>query len=69
MLEIKLNEVMPAGSRVMAGSIEIEVPSGKHLRIETSPNGEELLDMEVPEGEGPWTVNLSVTVTECTVGG
>jgi len=37
----------------------LEVPSGKTIRFETSPNGVEIIDVDVPEGK---TYNLQVHV-------
>jgi len=36
---------------------------GQRLSIETSPNGEELLNTEVPEGK-VWSVYISVQINE-----
>ena len=45
------------------GSDAVTLTAGKHLKIETSPSGEELLDAEVPAGK-TWTVTVSVHVVE-----
>jgi hypothetical protein len=45
------------------GDGTFQVTAGKHLKIETSPGGEEILDVIVPEGK-VWTVTLSVRVIE-----
>lgn len=45
------------------GDGTFQVTAGKHLRIETSPKGEEILDVVVPEGK-VWTVTVSVRVIE-----
>lgn len=45
------------------GDGTFEVTAGKHLKIETSPRGEEILNVVVPEGK-VWTVTVSVRVIE-----
>jgi hypothetical protein len=52
-----LNEVRKDGDDTF------EIAAGKSLRIETTPSGEEILDVEVPEGK-VWTVTVSVRVIE-----
>jgi hypothetical protein len=42
-------------------SINATIPSGKELRIETSPDGEELGSGTVPAGK-KWVVNISVFI-------
>jgi len=54
------DDSFPAISRRQCGT-KISLAAGKRLKIETSPQGEELLDVQVPSGES-WTVNLSVYV-------
>ena len=41
----------------------ISLAAGKSLKIETSPNGAEILDEEVPAGKA-WTVSVNVTIRE-----
>lgn len=41
----------------------IQVEAGTSLKIETSPGGEEVLDVTVPAGK-KWTVGLAVGVVE-----
>lgn len=45
------------------GSDAFTLAAGKHLKIETSPSGDELLDAEVPAGK-TWSVTVSVHVVE-----
>ena len=37
------------------------IPPGKTLKIETSPYGVDILDVDVPEGE-EWIANIDVSV-------
>ena len=37
--------------------------AGMHLKIETSPGGDEILDVVVPEGKA-WKVNVTIAVYE-----
>jgi hypothetical protein len=62
MAEMELVEVSPAGEMKLATAGVYSVPSGKTLKIETSPRGENILSAQVPQGE-TWHVNISVTVT------
>ena len=45
------------------GGDSFELVAGKHLKIETSPGGEELLDAVVPAGK-TWDINLTVNIVE-----
>ena len=45
------------------GLAQLDVIAGKSLKIETSPYGEEVLDVEVPVGKA-WYVEISVLITE-----
>ena len=45
------------------GGASITVPAGKSLKIETSPNGTEVLDAECPAGK-QWKVHISVFIEE-----
>ena len=45
------------------GSGMVVLVAGKRLRIETSPNGEEILDEEVPEGK-VWALSINVQINE-----
>ena len=44
-----------------AGADTFSMAAGKSLRIETSPDGDEILDVEVPEGES-WVVTIEVVI-------
>lgn len=45
------------------GQATISLAAGKHLKIETSPGGEELLDAVVPSGK-VWEADIAVYVKE-----
>jgi len=45
------------------GLAQLELVAGKSLRIETTPQGVEILNAEVPAGK-TWTVEMSVLITE-----
>ena len=49
----------------LTGSGRYVLAAGKTLKIESSPQGEEILEVEVPEGES-WNVGifLSIYVTD-----
>lgn len=57
-------EVPPASISRAAEIVELEV--GQHIKIETTPDGTEILDAVVPPGKH-WSVGLVVTVAETDV--
>ena len=61
---ITLNSTHPNGEVRKAGGGTYEVPSGKSLKIETSPDGEEIADLSPPKGKKWETVNISIQVCE-----
>jgi len=44
----------------------IPVPAGRSIKIETSPGGEEILDVECPVGKS-WSVRVIVEIDETDV--
>jgi len=48
------------------GDENFQVQAGKTLLIETSPSGEEILNLDVPEGKR-WEVRISVNIVEMDV--
>jgi len=48
------------------GSTEVTLPAGKHLKVETSPAGEDLFDGVVPSGT-QWVARVSIECVETTV--
>ena len=46
-----------------AGNDTFDVPAGKTLRIETSPSGENILEVEVPAGK-TYRVIINVNIKE-----
>lgn len=63
--------ILPAGSPrsaveaalISRASEVLELPAGSRLKIETSPNGEEVLGVVVPAGKH-WSVGVVVSVVE-----
>jgi len=53
---------IPAKSNY-SGSSSIEIGSGMRLKIETSPEGIDILDATVPQGK-TWKVRIDVKVIE-----
>ena len=53
---------IPAKSNY-SGSGEVVVDSGKHLKIETTPGGLDILDVVVPEGK-TWKVRIDISIEE-----
>jgi len=60
-----ITQVIPAIESVTnyVGSGKFEVDSGKSLKIETSPRGEDILDLTVPSGK-KWEILLKLHITE-----
>ena len=55
-------EALPART-TKTGNDTFTVAAGKHLIVETSPQGDEILDVEVPAGK-TWTVTVNVYIQE-----
>ena len=55
-----------ASSKSYSGSGSFNVAAGKSLKIETSPLGESILDMTVPEGKS-WQASVTISITETNV--
>jgi len=55
-------EALPART-TKAGNGTFTVPAGKTLKFETTPGGQELLNVVVPAGK-TWTVTVNVYVVE-----
>jgi hypothetical protein len=47
----------------LIGDDDFELNEGQKLKVETSPNGDEVLDAEVPAGK-KWLVHIAVTISE-----
>lgn len=54
---------LPACVKKHGEQAGIAVTAGKHLVIETSPDGGEILDAAVPAGK-VWTATISVSIDE-----
>lgn len=48
---------------VYSGSDNVEVTEGKSLKIETSPQGDTVLDIECPTGK-IWSAYIRIYITE-----
>jgi len=48
---------------LLTGRHKITIPAGKSLKIETSPDGEDILNAEVPTGK-TWDVILIIEIVE-----
>ena len=48
------------------GDERFTLAAGKELKIETSPDGEEILETTVPAGKS-WEVTVGVSIVESTV--
>ena len=60
---ITLELTHPVGLVMKSGRETFDVLGGKKLKIETSPEGVDILNAEVPEGKR-WTVSLSLQISE-----
>lgn len=63
MVPMELTDASVPAKKGYLGNKELVIPAGKHLRIETSPDGDEVLDAVVPAGK-VWTVQIHMTITE-----
>ena len=52
--------------KVHTGSESFTISAGKKLKIETSPQGSEILSITVPEGK-VWKVTLTISISETNV--
>lgn len=55
-------ESVPASTH-KRGYDDVSMSAGQHLKVETTPDGEELLDAVVPAGKA-WNVIVNVFITE-----
>ena len=58
-----LRDISVEARSVVAGDQLFEVAAGKTLKIETSPQGQDILDLTVPVGK-KWSVQINVAITE-----
>ena len=64
MAEISLQTLDHSAKRTMSGGTGyFSMAAGEWLKIETSPQGEDILNEQVPDGK-VWTVVVSVSITE-----
>ena len=62
-MAIKLNENERVAKKTYSGSDAFTVLAGEELKIEIAPQGDEILDVEVPEGK-VWRVSISLVIDE-----
>lgn len=55
-------ESVPASTH-KRGYDDVSMSAGQHLKVETTPDGEELLDAVVPAGK-VWTISVVVDIQE-----
>lgn len=61
---MELRETNVEAARLLSGhETEIVLEERQSLRIETSPNGDEILNVECPAGKS-WTARVIVEITE-----
>jgi len=63
---MELNETSRPATISKYASEGFVIPAGKTLLIETSPQGEDILSVEVPAGK-QWEVVLTVSIVETDV--
>ena len=66
MAEILLASRVVSAHTVKFGATTTTLPAGKHLKVESSPAGEEYFDGVVPTGK-QWEVYVSVQIVETDV--
>ena len=60
---MELNKSIQPAKTVLSGSEILTIPAGKDFKIETSPDGEEILNETVPTGKS-WLVRITVDISE-----
>ncbi len=60
---MELEDRNQSARRVKTGRQTLEITAGKTLKIETSPNGIDILNETVPEGK-VWAITLNISVIE-----
>ena len=67
-MEIVVQTVIPAvgAATLYSGSTTFDIDANKTLKIETSPDGEDILDSTVPVGK-KWKVSIKVSITETDI--
>lgn len=65
-MAIQLTDHVWPGKTVKSGTAQaIVIPPGKMLKVETTPDGEELLSAVCPQGKN-WSARIIVEITETT---
>lgn len=65
-MSIELSESVVSSHKLMVGDDTLNVSAGKKLTIETSPSGEEFLDITCPSDKS-WEVTVFVRITETSI--
>ena len=61
---MELNDISQVAQTIYFGhQNSINVTSGKNLKIETSPSGEDILNVEVPAGKN-WDIEIWLQIVE-----
>lgn len=60
---MEMVDISVEARNVQAGYALVTVGAGKVFKIETSPQGEDILNLTVPEGK-VWSVQMNVQITE-----
>jgi len=63
---MNLDIVTQPAKNLKEGRQTVDISAGKSLKIETFPNGEEILNATVPAGK-KWTAYLNLTIKETDV--
>ena len=63
-MELVNNSIIAQAKYVGTG--QYIIPAGKSLKIETSPAGEEILNVTVPAGKS-WAVAMQIVVVESNI--
>ena len=63
-MQITTQETLPVpGKKEYSGNTSLDMTEGQELKIETSPDGSEILEITVPRGKS-WKVLISVNIIE-----
>lgn len=60
---MELVDTSQPAKTLRTGRETVVIPGGKNLKIETTPDGQEILNVAIPEGK-TWTVQFNIEIFE-----
>ncbi len=65
-MAINLNILVVTAKTIFTGDDNFQLAAGKHLKVETSPNGVDIYDGVVPAGKS-WNVTVFMRIEESNI--